>query len=187
MSATVDERPTPTVEPQATIDAVARSYDALHNALVDRLRRMVGGARAEDAVQELFMRLLRTGPGDASRLTFSYLFVCARRIAARMAQPAAAQRDDARRRIAESAAPELPVLDFMEPQGESQEACLVFEMLRGLSRREWDVVQLTVLGSLTNEQAAESLGLPASTVRGLRQRAMARIREQFTARQVHAA
>ncbi|MDA0802629.1 MAG: RNA polymerase sigma factor [Planctomycetota bacterium] len=182
MSATVDERPTPTVEPQATIDAVARSYDALHNALVDRLRRMVGGARAEDAVQELFMRLLRTGPGDASRLTFSYLFVCARRIAARMAQ-----RDDARRRIAESAAPELPVLDFMEPQGESQEACLVFEMLRGLSRREWDVVQLTVLGSLTNEQAAESLGLPASTVRGLRQRAMARIREQFTARQVHAA
>lgn len=152
-----------------------RTYEALRSALVDRLRRGFGAACAEDAVQELFVRLLRMGPGDPARLTFNYLYVCARRVAMRLARRESRAHQVESRATAGCATAiiEVPFAEAQDPE--------LFQLLRGLTQRERDVVRLTVLGGLTNEQAAESLGLPSTTVRGLRQRAIARVKERATA------
>ncbi len=152
--------------------SVIHTYEALRSALVDRLRRSFGAACAEDAVQELFMRLLRMGPGDPARLTFNYLYVCARRVAMRLA------RRESRTHELESRTTAGLATSIVDVPADDDQDSELFELLRGLSRREWDVVRLTILGGLTNEQAGESLGLPSTTVRGLRQRAMARVRER---------
>lgn len=155
-----------------------RRYQALFSALVDRLGRRVGRARAEDAVQELFVRMVRSGLARGGRITFNYLLVCARRLARRLSQREASRAESLR-----SHCDLLPLsgecAPAQSPESDAEGESKVFAyLLQGLTRREWEAVWLTVVQGLTVEQAAECMALPATTVRGIRQRALLRVRDR---------
>lgn len=155
-----------------------RRYQALFSALVDRLGRRVGRARAEDAVQELFVRMVRSGLARGGRISFNYLLVCARRLARKLSQREASRAESLRTHhdwlptSGESAPTQPP-----EPDAEGESRIFAY-LLQGLTRREWEAVWLTVVQGLTVEQAAECMALPATTVRGIRQRALLRVRDR---------
>ncbi|MDA1007524.1 MAG: sigma-70 family RNA polymerase sigma factor [Planctomycetota bacterium] len=146
-------------------DQIAHAYSTLCESLIERLRSTFGRTAAEDAVNEFFLRLMRIGPGDGKRLTFSYLYVCCRRLAARTA---------CQSRTHQLLAQESPAHCEHGEETESLTA-----LLQGVTRVEWDVIRLTVVDGLTYEQAAASLGISISTLMGIRQRSISRIRDRM--------
>ncbi|HLG42546.1 MAG TPA: sigma-70 family RNA polymerase sigma factor [Planctomycetota bacterium] len=130
---------------------VARLYDAHADALFKFILSITGrAADAEDALQELFIRVARNeGRLAAIERPTAYLFEMARNEALRLL---------GRRRE--------PGIEFVRPTPDSgaEEAEEVNRALADLPREQREVVALHVYAGLTFAEIAERLGEAADTV-----------------------
>lgn len=137
-----------------TVEALYRSYAPLVRA---RARRIVG-TEADDVVQEVFLRLLKQRP-DVREMT-AWMYTTASNVA--LDRLRFLSRRDARWQasLAEhaQAAPPRSVDEVLA----SQE--LVRRVLVHTDRRTQEVVVLVIFDEMTQEQAAELLGISRKTV-----------------------
>ncbi|MBK9517584.1 MAG: RNA polymerase sigma factor [Anaeromyxobacter sp.] len=142
-----------------TTEEVSALYERFGYSVYRRcLRILREPARAEDALQDVFVRVLRYGSGYRGGSVLSWLL--------RIADRAALDRlhRDGGRSPADpekAKAPELPTGLLQEPEA----ARLVSELLAGLPRPLQEVALLTYLDGLTAAEIATELGCSSMTVK----------------------
>lgn len=162
-------------------DAVGRLYDRF-GALVYRMayQSLPSKSEAEDAVQEVFVRLWRTADRyDAEKsalvtwvmlITRRHLVDKLRRAKARI--PASNLGEAAIPRVDESARGESDRMDQSERFGE------LMKRVESLPELQRVVVTRAYLGGQTLRQIGDELGTPLGTVKSALSRALVRLRER---------
>jgi len=163
----------------SAMETLLASWDLPVRRLVLRL----GGPRcdADDMRQEVLLRVVRgagTYRGDWAFSTWLHRIVLN------------VVRDDARRRKRRLGTSELtaehPAIDApTEPTERAEAARLVSAALAALPDELREPLVLRHYGDLTFQQAADALGLPASTVKSRVHAAMARLRMELAKRGLH--
>jgi RNA polymerase sigma-70 factor (ECF subfamily) len=154
------------------VEAFAELYDHFGPRLYRTAVRLLGAREdAEDAVQELFMALLRSrrGLGDVRDLT-AYMFTSLRRLAGRVARRRAAAPSADSRRVEQA-----PATDKASGEHPLQE-CLQ-QALRALPVEQREVVALKIDGELTFAEIADVLGISPNTAASRYRYAFQKLRE----------
>jgi RNA polymerase sigma-70 factor (ECF subfamily) len=140
-------------------DEVSELYERFGYSVYRRcLRILRDQARAEDAMQDVFVRVLRYGSGFRGGSVLSWLL----RIADRAALDRL-QRDGARASVEpeEALGPELPTELLQKPEA----ARLLTELMAGLPRPLQEVALLTYLDGMTAAEIATALDCSTMTVK----------------------
>jgi RNA polymerase sigma-70 factor, ECF subfamily len=150
--------------------AVETLYEELGPALLAYARSIVHDhAEAEDALQQVFMKLM-SGRPVLPREPRPYLFRAVRNTCLNR------RRGQARQAAAAAAPPAYAAPDGLDGLARDLE-----DALRELPREQCEVVVLRVWGHLTLDEAAAVLGIPANTVASRYRYALAKLRQRFGA------
>jgi RNA polymerase sigma-70 factor, ECF subfamily len=153
-------------------EAIERLYEDLGPALLAYARSIVhDAAEAEDALQQVFTRLMSPPLSALPREPRPYLFRAVRNTC--LNRRRAHGREAARR--------EAPAM-FAAPVGWNGLAQDLEDALRELPQEQREVVMLRVWGQMTLDEAADVLGIPANTVASRYRYALAKLRQRFGAR-----
>ena len=149
-------------------EAVGRLYEELGPALLAYARSIVHDpAEAEDAIQQVFMKLM---DGAWPREPRPYLFRAVRNTCL-----------NRRRALGRLVAATDPSPAFVAPDGLADAARDLEAALRELPAEQREVVVLRVWGEMTLEEAAAVVGAPANTVASRYRYALAKLRQRLGA------
>jgi RNA polymerase sigma factor (sigma-70 family) len=154
-----------------------RFYEKSHAVAAKFAARLVGRHKADDVVQEAFLRLLAYRGGEASTLTLPFFLTVVRNVA-----------HDLRRGRAVTGIDDVPgVADRMEtkpPAGSKVDnlAEWIAERLAELPESQYDAVVLTELRGLSEVQAATVLCLSRSAIGAKRRSAIESLRTRVRLR-----
>jgi len=158
----------------------SRAFAALYDRFGERLFRsamaMLGQtADAEDAVQEVFVALVRSRKrlGDVRDLT-AYLFTALRRAAAQQAARRAREPTACRAVEAAAARESRPAAD--DPRGERLESAL-----SALPPEQREVIALKIDGQLTFAQIGQAMGVSINTAASRYRYALEKLRASLAA------
>ena len=197
-----DARPPDDHEPLADEELVARTARgdlAAFTQLYDRYARRIhawsahvlGTGRAEDAMQEIFLRLWQhAGQFDGERGTFVTWFTAI----ARHHLVHVLRQDGIRRRVAvaaeiagvlEHASAAAPGPD--ETVGQREEGAALARALRLLPEEQRQVLVLAYFGGMSQSQIADQLAIPLGTVKKRVRLGMDKLRDSLAPRVARAA
>lgn len=152
---------------------VARAYEANAARIAAALSRTYGAARADDAVQEMFMRALSWTEDDARRervMSFSFMTRCAARMALRHARTESRRARHERGRSAHGSVP-CPWALTPARQAERNERCdLAAKALGDLPSWQRPAVQMMVVDRRRCCDVARITGVRATTLNNWRHR-----------------
>jgi RNA polymerase sigma-70 factor (ECF subfamily) len=152
-------------------DAIAVLYDRFVPELFRFARMMLDSSQdAEDAVQEVFIGLVRTRQTlrDVANLR-AYLFAALRRETARLSASRKARRSLALDQVGDVAEPK-------SLRRESEQTAPLERALRGLPAEQREVIALKIDGGLTFAEIACVLGISANTAASRYRYALAKLR-----------
>jgi RNA polymerase sigma factor (sigma-70 family) len=160
------------VSEQAPSDSVvSRSVDRLWHEVRDQVRRQVAPDRADDVVQEAFLRALRRPPPDSSGMS-GWLKVVARHVAIRSERGERnrreREREIARERPSHTAEDDPPI-----------DGRAALQLLDALEDPYRQVLRMRYLDGLEIAEVARALARPEVTVRSQIKRGLDRIRERL--------
>lgn len=160
--------------------ATAELYDRF-GPLVFRMsiQAMPTRAEAEDAVQEVFIRLWRTaGRYDPSRaaLVTWVMLISRRHLVDRLRRTRARVKAGSMEGVEITAAP--PIGDDMPSMERGERLAILLKSIELLPELQKSVVKRAYLGGQTLRQVAEELGTPIGTVKSALSRALVRLRER---------
>ena len=160
-------------------DALAELYDRHSPTALALARRMLGHARAEDAVQEAFTSIWRNASSyDPDRgLVRTWLLRIVRYRSLDILRSIAVED----RRVLEAeheheraAAPASPASEVLK----QERAAHIREAIGALPEDQRQVVELAYFGGWTQVEIAERLGLPVGTVKSRARLALVKLRSQ---------
>ena len=160
--------------------ATAELYDRF-GALVFRMsiQAMPTRVEAEDAVQEIFVRLWRTAdrydPSRAALVTWVML-ISRRHLVDRLRRTRARVKAGSMEGVEITAAP--PIGDDMPSMERGERLAILLKSVELLPELQKSVVKRAYLGGQTLRQVAEELGTPIGTVKSALSRALVRLRER---------
>lgn len=160
--------------------ATAELYDRF-GPLVFRMsiQAMPSRAEAEDAVQEVFIRLWRTAgrydPTRAALVTWVML-ISRRHLVDRLRRTRARVKAGSMEGVEITAAP--PIGDDMPSMERGERLAILLKSVELLPELQKSVVKRAYLGGQTLRQVAEELGTPIGTVKSALSRALVRLRER---------
>ena len=167
------------------LDAFAQLYDRYSLRVHSWAAHVVGTDRAEDVIQELFLRLwVRAGQFDPARGTFSAWFMAITRHQL-IAELRKGGRGDQLR-----AATEIEAVlahapsddpDPAEHAASHEEGAVLADALRALPHDQREVLVLAYFGGLTQSAIARHLGIPLGTVKKRISLGMQKLRGRFIA------
>ena len=171
---------------QAVEASDVRAFERLYDRYATRAFRMAatvcGAERAEDAVQDAFLSIWRTGARyDARRGTVQAWIMGITRnrsidVVRRHAGP------DRRRAAIEEAGELSSAADSVEDVAVGRETAYELEeTLKGLPLAQREVIALAFFGGLTHYEIAEHLGIPPGTVKGRMRLGLAKMRVETEA------
>ncbi|MHC4716097.1 MAG: RNA polymerase sigma factor [Planctomycetota bacterium] len=154
-------------------EQLTRWFDAHAAAMVLYARQWLGSGRAEDVVQDVFVRLMtqRRAPGNVK----AWLFRCVRNAAFNELRSRRRRRKHHERLGAERAT------WFESRPDDVIDAAAVQAALAGLPAKQREVIVLRIWGGLTHREIGEVTGKPLSTVFSRYRTALARIRQRMEA------
>lgn len=166
--------------PRACVDR----FGSLVWALARRYTRTP--ADAEDAVQDIFVDLIRSAARfDPMQGTESgFVAMIARRRLVDLARRRAARREDSRKEVVDTSADSDPVAQAAVPSlppdvEEKLDASRAARAIGSLAPDERDVLLLATVEGLTYAEIAEQKGLPLGTVKTYARRGLSRVRAQL--------
>lgn len=152
------------------------AFEDHHRALLSYALRVTGGShdRAEEAVQETYLRLCRQSPELLEGRVRAWLFkVCRTRIIdMQRAQPSAAWPSE--EQVGDAPSAEM-LVEGNETLGRLQ------VLVESLPQRQKELLHLKIHGQLSYREIAEATGLSISNVGYLLHQAMQTLRLQFAA------
>jgi RNA polymerase sigma-70 factor, ECF subfamily len=157
--------------------AFARLYDRYATPAVRMAAAVCGAQRAEDAVQDAFLSVWRTGSRyDASRGSVqAWIMSITRNRAIDLVRRHAGP--DRRKAGIEEAGALPSAAKSVEDVVVGHEAAYELEeKLKGLPLAQREVIALAFFGGLTHSEIADQLGLPPGTVKGRMRRGLAKMR-----------
>lgn len=137
-----------------TLPTAESLFEAWYPRLVGYARRFVDSSLAEDVAQEVFVRLLQYRRDSMDSLDARFLFVMARNVARRAIA-------DRRR---ESGGDEVLIADREDSHASSAETELLPSLMRELSPRQREAIELTAGRGLSDRQAGLVLSTSRSAV-----------------------
>ncbi len=153
--------------------AVAGAYEHHRDRMLARFSRLYPRQAVEDALQEVFLRLVRSELCDPEVLTPAYIWTCVKRQVRR----ALAHEQKCRGRVRDS--------DRLRRRAEwveTPQACMGDELLakavKAMTEREADVLRMLVLQGMTYAEAARALGAHEYDVVNARVRGPRRARDR---------
>lgn len=153
-------------------EEVSRLYEELGPVLLAYARSLVDDAtEAEDALQEVFVKLLSGRAPGLPREPRPYLFRAVRNTCFNHRR--SETREAARRRVV------APV--FTAPAGLEDLALDLERALRAMPREQREVVVLRVWAEMTIDETAKLLGIPMNTAASRYRYALDRLRRRFQA------
>jgi RNA polymerase sigma-70 factor (ECF subfamily) len=185
------ERPGPgdPVEDEELVSRIAGGDLAAFAAIYDRYSQRIhawsahvlGAQRAEDAMQEIFLRLwLHAGQFDSDRGTFTSWFTAV----ARHHLVHVLRQDGTRKRLTAAADVSAVLAGVSSPHpgpeetvGRHEDAATLARALRLLPEEQRQAVVLAYFGGLSQSQIAEQLALPLGTVKKRIRLAMAKLHD----------
>ncbi len=166
--------PSPNTSPQS--QWLREAFEDHHRALLSYALRVTGGMhdRAEEAVQETYLRLCRQPPELLEGRVRAWLFkVCRTRIIdMQRAQPSAAWPIE--EQVGDAPSAEM-LVEGNETMGRLQ------SLVELLPERQRELLHLKIHGQLSYREIAETTGLSVSNVGYLLHQAMQTLRQQFAA------
>ena len=162
-------------------DRVVRRYTPILYSLCYRM--LADHERAEDAVQEIFLKAYRSlSTFDPSRRFYSWIYTIAvnhlrslNRKAVRRPQPDLAYEDDPREAVRMDGKYDEPDTTAVQREGER----LAQEALNRIDRKYREVFVLRTVEGLSGKEAAEVLGIPENTVKTYLRRAREKMMKEM--------
>lgn len=164
---------------------VGRAYECHAPRIAAALSRTYGAARADDAVQETFMRALKWRRDDVQRervMSFSYMTKCASRMALRHIRTETRRVKHERGR-GESLRPACPWATTPFRQAERKERCdMAAQALGELPSWQRPAVQMMVCDRRRCDDVARITGIRATTLNNWRHRFTVELRHRLDPR-----